>query len=83
MSTQEYPAANETLPGHLPASAKLLYRVLTNIDTGVLTFTSPEGNTQRYVQQKNAGNPVRFNVPPGAKVDVQIDGVKQTGKELI
>ncbi|MBU3647571.1 MAG: hypothetical protein FGM56_05785, partial [Limnohabitans sp.] len=48
-----------------------------------ITVTSPEGNSQRYVQQKNAGNPVRFNVPPGAKVDVQIDGVKQTGKELI
>lgn len=48
-----------------------------------ITVTSPEGNTQRYVQQKNVGNPVRFNVPPGAKVDVQIDGVKQTGKEVI
>ncbi|MFM7295312.1 MAG: class I SAM-dependent methyltransferase [Burkholderiales bacterium] len=48
MSIQEYPAANETLPGHLPASAKLLYRVLTNIDTGVLTFTSPEGNTTTF-----------------------------------
>jgi cyclopropane-fatty-acyl-phospholipid synthase len=48
MSTQEYPVANETLPGYLPASAKLLYRVLTNIDTGVLTFTSPEGNTTTF-----------------------------------
>jgi cyclopropane-fatty-acyl-phospholipid synthase len=48
MSTQDYSAADETLPEHLPASAKLLYRVLSNIDTGVLTFTSPEGNTTTF-----------------------------------
>ena len=47
MSTQDYSAA-ETLPEHLPASAQLLHRVLRNIDTGVLTFTSPEGNTTTF-----------------------------------
>ena len=48
MSTQDYSAASEALPEHLPASAKLLYRVLSNIDTGVLIFTSPEGNTTTF-----------------------------------
>jgi cyclopropane-fatty-acyl-phospholipid synthase len=33
---------------HLPASAKMLYRVLKQIDTGSLTFTSPEGHTARF-----------------------------------
>ena len=47
MSTQDYSAA-ETFPEHLPTAAKLLYRVLRNLDTGVLTFTSPEGNSTTF-----------------------------------
>ncbi|MBC7624739.1 MAG: class I SAM-dependent methyltransferase [Aeromicrobium sp.] len=47
MSTQDYSAAT-TLPEHLPTAAKLLYRVLRNLDTGVLTFTSPEGNSTTF-----------------------------------
>jgi cyclopropane-fatty-acyl-phospholipid synthase len=49
MSTQDFSsAADFSVPEHLPASAKLLYRVLANIDSGVLTFTSPEGNTTTF-----------------------------------
>lgn len=41
-------SADELLHTHaqsLPAAAKMLYRVLKQIDTGSLTFTSPEGHT--------------------------------------
>jgi cyclopropane-fatty-acyl-phospholipid synthase len=46
MSIQDFStAADFSVPEHLPASAKLLYKILRNIDSGVLAFTSPEGNT--------------------------------------
>jgi cyclopropane-fatty-acyl-phospholipid synthase len=32
----------------LPAAARMLYRVLAQLDTGSLTFTSPEGRTTRF-----------------------------------
>ena len=49
MTTQDFSAASDLiLPRHLPASAKVLYRVLANIDSGTLTFTSPEGQTTRF-----------------------------------
>jgi cyclopropane-fatty-acyl-phospholipid synthase len=33
---------------NLPAAAKMLFRVLKQIDTGSLTFTSPEGHTMTF-----------------------------------
>jgi len=49
MTTQDFSAAPAlTVPAHLPASAKVFYRVLANIDSGTLTFTSPEGHTTRF-----------------------------------
>jgi len=49
MTTQDFsPCSELVVPEHLPASAKLLYRVLGNIDSGVLVFTSPEGLTTRF-----------------------------------
>jgi cyclopropane-fatty-acyl-phospholipid synthase len=49
MSTQSSaPDSLSSHPAHLPAAAKLLYRVLNNIDCGTLTFTSPEGETTNF-----------------------------------
>ncbi len=49
MTTHEFTSPTD-IPNvdSLPASARLLYSVLRNIDAGILTFTSPEGHTTNF-----------------------------------
>ena len=49
MTIEDYAASTDLrIAEPLPAAAKLLYRVLANIDSGVLSFTSPDGRTTTF-----------------------------------